>query len=87
MTNAEPPKTTLRGIVIPATWNENGAVLSLAIATFSEEKIFVANTPAGQRLMSHLRTAVKVEGTLKTEGGKRMIEVDNFAAEAPLSFL
>ena len=59
--------TTIRGIVIPVAWNEKGDIISVAIATYHEEKYLVANNLTGQRLMSLLKKRVVVDGIIKDE--------------------
>jgi len=59
--------TTIRGIVIPVAWNEKGDIISVAIATYHEEKYLVANNLTGQRLMSLLKKRVVVDGIKKDE--------------------
>jgi hypothetical protein len=78
MTDNEDIPVTVRGIVIPAIWNESGVVLGVAIAAYNEEKYMVADTPMGQKLMAYLRTPVTVDGVVKSEGSSHSIEVNAF---------
>jgi hypothetical protein len=59
--------TTIRGIVIPAAWNEKGDVISVAIATYHEEKYLVGDNITGRRLMSLLKKRVVVDGIIKDD--------------------
>jgi hypothetical protein len=59
--------TTIRGIVIPAAWDEKGNVISVAIATYDEEKYLVADNITGRRLMSLLKKNVTVDGVVEDE--------------------
>jgi hypothetical protein len=67
--------TTIRGIVIPAAWDEKGDVISVAIATYHEEKYLVADNITGRRLMSLLRKRVAVDGVIKDEDAVKIIYV------------
>jgi hypothetical protein len=69
---------TIQGIVIPVDWDEIGFVISLAVATFKEERYVVADTPLGWKLKAFLRKKVIVEGLVKTVGGDRFITVTAF---------
>jgi hypothetical protein len=65
--------TTIRGIVIPAAWDEKGNVISVAIATYHEEKYLVADNITGRRLMSLLKKNVTVDGVIKDEDTVKII--------------
>ena len=64
---------TIRGIVIPAAWDEKGDVISVAIATYHEEKYPVADNITGRRLMSLLKKRVVVDGIIKDEDTVKII--------------
>jgi hypothetical protein len=66
-------KTTIRGIVIPAAWNEKGDVISVAIATYHEEKYLVADNIIGRSLMSLLKKKVVVDGVIKDKDSVKII--------------
>ena len=59
--------TTIRGIVIPAAWDEKGNAVSVAIATYHEEKYLVADNITGRKLMSLLKKRVVVDGIIKDD--------------------
>jgi hypothetical protein len=67
--------TTVRGIVIPTGWNAGGGVVSVAIATYFEEKIPVQESPSGTVLLNLLQKRVVVEGVLHGQGPGASIEV------------
>jgi glycogen synthase len=67
--------TTIRGIVIPAIWNEKGDIVTVAIATYLEETYLVAEGAMGQRLRSLLKKRVVVEGVVNQQDTHRTIEV------------
>ena len=65
--------TTIRGIVIPVVWDEKGDAISVAIATYHEEKYLVADNITGRRLMSLLKKRVVVNGIIKDEDTVKII--------------
>ena len=65
--------TTIRGIVIPVAWDEKGDVISVAIATYHEEKYLVADNITGRRLMSLLKKRVIMDGVVKDEDTVKII--------------
>ena len=70
--------TTISGIVIPVAWNEEGDVISVAIATYNEGKYFVENNVKGQQLFSLLRKRVVIDGVLVTRDKMKTIEIESF---------
>jgi hypothetical protein len=69
---------TIRGIVIPISWNEKGDVVSVAIATYNEEKYLVENNVKGQQLFFLLRKRVVIDGVLTTRDKIQSIDINNF---------
>ncbi len=65
--------TTIRGIVIPAAWDEKGNVISVAIATYHEEKYLVADNITGRKLISLLKKKVVVDGVIKDKDSVKII--------------
>jgi hypothetical protein len=75
--------TTVRGIVVPADWDDQGRVLKLAIVTFFEDRVMVVPDARGMSLISCLRKTVRVDGILRTQGNLREIEVQDYAVDPP----
>jgi hypothetical protein len=69
---------TIHGIIIPVAWNEEGDVISVAIATYNEEKYLVENNVKGQQLFSLLRKRVVIDGVLVTRDKIKAIEIKSF---------
>ena len=70
--------TSIHGIVIPAAWNEKGDVISVAIATYNEERYLVEDNLKGRQLLSFLRKRVVAYGVLAKRDTKNVIKVDYF---------
>ena len=68
----------IRGLVIPAGWDNNGNVVDLAIATRDEEEYLISGKDQVDRLKSLLRQEVEVKGILQTREGKKIIQVKIF---------
>lgn len=75
---AEPEFKTIRGIVIPTDWHDNGYPRSLAIATYREQKYLVADTSKCHQLFSLVNERVVVSGKVHREGDNTVIEVGDF---------
>jgi hypothetical protein len=57
--------TTVRGIVIPVDWDEEGNVLAVAILGAGEEEHFVEQDEEGKKLLELTRQEVEVSGTVR----------------------
>jgi len=71
-------KILIRGLVIPADWDETGNVVAVSIATFNEAKYFVSDNPAGKELLNFIEHEVAAVGTLKVAGTKRVLTISDF---------
>ena len=73
-----PEAKTIRGIVIPTDWNENGHPRSVAIATYREQKYLVAEGPKSRQLLSLLNERVVVSGMVQFMDNGMVIEIHDF---------
>lgn len=79
----EPEHKTIRGIVIPTDWHENGHPRSLAIATYREQKFLVAEGPKCRQLMPLLNERVVVSGMVHQVEQNMVIDVGDFYLDIP----
>lgn len=65
----------IRGIVIPAEWDEHGNVISLAISTPSEEEFLIEDNEKAKELRRHMHEEVEVHAAVveDVEGNKRIM--------------
>jgi hypothetical protein len=68
----------IRGIVMPAGWNENGNVTALSISTFNEEEYLIEKNQQEKQLYSFIRKEVEVDGIIKGFNGKKKIEIKHY---------
>lgn len=66
----------IRGILIPASWDAEGNVVGMAIATHNEEEYFIENDDKTARLYAFLRQEVNITGVLKSKGGDNIIKIN-----------
>ena len=80
MTGNQPEAlVTIRGIVIPMTWTEDGTVTGVAISGFDEQDFSVSSSCDLRQWLSLLRKEVEVVGVVaETESGPKVIKVCNF---------
>lgn len=69
----------IEGLIIPASWDKKGNVVDLAIATRDEEEYLITDKDQVARLKQLLRQEVEIKGILRTEQGKRIIQVKRFS--------
>lgn len=69
----------VEGIIIPASWDNKGNVIDLAIATRDEEEYLIIDKEQVARLKPLLRKEVEITGILRTRKGKRIIRVKRFS--------
>jgi hypothetical protein len=69
----------LEGIILPASWDNKGNVVDLAIATRDEEEYLITDKDQVARLKPLLRQEVEIKGILRTQEGKRIIRVKKFS--------
>jgi hypothetical protein len=71
---------TLRGIVTPIAWDEDGAVRTVAILTRDEGEYEVIPGGAGGRLLQHLRREILAQAEMVADPmGVKRVNVSSFA--------
>ncbi|MGQ9653344.1 MAG: hypothetical protein ACUVXD_04685 [Thermodesulfobacteriota bacterium] len=65
----------IRGIVIPAGWDEHGNVISLAISTPLEEEFVIEDSDKAKELRRHMHEEVEVHAAVveDAQGNKRIV--------------
>jgi len=71
--------TSIKGIVIPAAWDQNGKIISLAIATDDEQEYLIETRQIFTKLKSLLREEVVVTGTIRQTEKNKIIEVKSYS--------
>jgi hypothetical protein len=70
---------TVRGIVIPLVWAEDGSVTTVGISGFDEQDFIIRSAPGLGHWLSLLRREVEVRGVLSAEGpGLKTIDVRDY---------
>ena len=69
----------IKGIVIPAGWDPNGNIISLAIATDDEQEYIIDTHQKTTKLISLLRQEVVVTGTIRKTKKKKTIRIKSFS--------
>ncbi len=69
---------SIKGIIIPADWDEKGNVIKAAILTTNEEEYIVQENEKGQKLLSLMQREVEMTGVVREEAGNKIITVEKF---------
>jgi 5S rRNA maturation endonuclease (ribonuclease M5) len=66
---------TLRGIVIPVDWDEEGEVIAAALSTHNEEEYLIDHDHMGRKLMEYIHNEVEVRGVVRKKNNKKTITI------------
>lgn len=69
---------TLRGVIIPADWDEKGNVITIAIATHGEDEYVIGGQENAEKYLDLLRKEVEVKGWFREKGGKKTITIKTY---------
>lgn len=78
MLNAEDRLITVRGLLVPAAWDEKGEVTAIATSTFDEEEYLLDYNKKIDRLLLLVQKEVEVSGYVRNEKGKKIMKVQKF---------
>lgn len=67
----------IKGIVIPAAWDQNGNIISLAIAADDEQEYLIDTRHRITKLVSLLRHEVVVTGTVRQTEKNKIIRIES----------
>ena len=69
---------TIRGLIIPADWDEKGTVTAVALSAFDETEYLISAEGKGEELLNYLRKEVEVDGILSKEKDGRIIKIERY---------
>jgi hypothetical protein len=65
----------VNGIIIPVSWDANGNITGMAIATHKEEEYYIESDDKAAKLRSLLRQEVRITGVVKSKDGNKIIKI------------
>jgi hypothetical protein len=72
-------KVNAKGILLPSEWDENGAIIALSLFTHDEDEYRVESNEMSMKLQDYLREELLVEGVLRWEQGRKIIQIKGFS--------
>jgi hypothetical protein len=70
---------TIRGIVIPVDWDEEGEALSAAISSPDEQEYLIEQDARGKELLGLMRQEIEAHGAVrKGTKGRKIIKVKSY---------
>ena len=76
--------TAIRGLVIPAEWDEEGNALATSIATPGEQEYLVEQDGVGKELLGLIRQEIELTGIVRQrERGQNTIAVRTYRLTGP----
>ncbi|WP_319524501.1 hypothetical protein [uncultured Desulfosarcina sp.] len=72
------PLVTLKGIVVAAGWDLNGAVSAVDIAGYDEKRYRVADELMGPQLLKLVKERIIAQGTVASKNQRNVIYVHRF---------
>lgn len=76
--NAGINPVTIRGIVIPADWDEKGNVVAVAVSTYDEVEYLIENHEKERELKAVIREEVEVSGIVREEKKKLIMKIKDY---------
>ena len=77
-------KVTVKGIVLPSEWDENGTVMALKLFTHDEDEYQVEGNEMLRELLDYLREELLVTGYFQWEQNRKIIQITEFYLIADL---
>ena len=67
-----------RGVIVPVDWDENGNVVTVALAAHGEDEYVIDSQEKGEELKNLIQQEVEVIGEVRKKDGKRIIRVREY---------
>ena len=58
-------KKTIKGIVVPSTWDSQGKVIGVTIQAYDEKAYIVEHVQPGEELLHHIHDKVEIDGKIR----------------------
>jgi co-chaperonin GroES (HSP10) len=65
MKTKDKTKKTIKGIIVPSTWDNQGNVTGVTIQAYDEKAYLVEHVQPGDELLNHIHAKVEVDGKIR----------------------
>jgi len=65
MTGQKKVKPTIKGIIVPAMWDDDGNVKGISICTIDEKEYHVEPNSIGKELLNYIHEKVSIKGKIR----------------------
>jgi hypothetical protein len=72
---------TVRGLIIPVDWDQEGKVVGLALSSYDEQEYRIEMQDKGIELFKCVRKEVEVTGSIDERDGKKIFNVKKYTLE------
>jgi len=69
---------TVRGLIIPVDWDQEGNVVGLALSSYDEREYRIEMQDKGIELFKFVRKEVEVTGSIDEKEGKKIFNVKKY---------
>lgn len=69
---------TIRGVLIPVDWDEQGCVTALAVATQDEDQYLIDPGEETEKLFAVLQEEIEIRGRVRRRKGKKAITPESY---------
>jgi hypothetical protein len=77
---------TIKGIVVPSTWDNQGNVTGVTIQAYDEKAYIVEHVQLGEELLNHIHEKVAVDGKIRERiNGSISIHVKSYKVMAEVA--
>ena len=68
----------LRGIVVPALWDERGKAIAAALSTHKEEEYLIDQDTKGSKIIDYIQCEVEVSGVVRRNKDRKTITISTY---------
>ncbi len=76
---------SIRGLVTPSEWDENGKILAISISAFDEEEYLVDKDEKGDSLLPFLHKEMEIVGLIRKEGCVKKIKIEKYHSKSKMN--
>ncbi len=68
----------VRGVVVPALWDEKGKAIAAALSTNKEEEYLIDQDATGSKIIDYIQCEVEASGVVTRNKDKKIITISTY---------